>query len=174
MSAMGSSEGSNLSAEIGNDSVPADVVPPAAPATTSRIDSTGLMLYTACDGGFVKTWKVGEDEWEFREKADRRDPGPVCRDKLNYVERSVCETFATVKRCLLQLAVWSGRESCNDSEISHPSFGMSCSLLLRFLGRSSSCFPLLHGLVVAFQHNSRNVTCREAVEKEGGERFAEP
>lgn len=61
MSAMGSSEG-NPTAEIVNDSVPPDVAPPAAAATTSRIGSTDLMLYTACDGGFVKTWKVGEDE----------------------------------------------------------------------------------------------------------------
>lgn len=74
MSAMGSSEG-NLSAEIGNDSVPTDVAPSSAAATISWTGSAGLMLYTACDGGFVKTWKVGEDENEPGNFVRRRTVG---------------------------------------------------------------------------------------------------
>lgn len=47
---------------------------------------------------------------------------------LIFAERSACQTFATVERCLLQLVVWSGRESCNENEISHPSFELNVVL----------------------------------------------
>ena len=83
LSAMGSSEGIStavvdIRAVIGGSSngsggsngvVPATDAPKATPAappiatvTVALEDSANLMLYTACDGGFVKTWRVGEQK----------------------------------------------------------------------------------------------------------------
>lgn len=59
MSAMGSSEGT--SAGGGGDSNSADNLFGGSVATGAvSMDNVNLLLYTACEEGFVKTWKVGE------------------------------------------------------------------------------------------------------------------
>lgn len=59
MSAMGSSEGTSVGG--GGDSNSADNIVGVSTATgAASMDNVNLLLYTACEEGFVKTWKVGE------------------------------------------------------------------------------------------------------------------
>lgn len=72
LSAMGTSEnrgnGADRNAEIGGTgptfaaaTAAAAAAPASGGATASSIIEKELRLYTACEEGFVKTWKVGED-----------------------------------------------------------------------------------------------------------------
>lgn len=37
----------------------------SATATAEALDNDNLMLYTACEEGFVKTWKLGEQQRKY-------------------------------------------------------------------------------------------------------------
>lgn len=59
MSAMGSSEGTNAGGGSDPNSVE-NLLGVAATTGTASVDNVNLLLYTACEEGFVKMWKVGE------------------------------------------------------------------------------------------------------------------